>query len=109
MLQTTGWDLLRLLAPYVAGTSGSESLSLEVRTIAVRLLDAIARHANPRELYLMILQTMGCISWDIDLDNLDSAVEGTVLFAVLNKMLSIGKYLYHQRLIYVGYLLMVSQ
>ncbi|KAI8581729.1 hypothetical protein K450DRAFT_230892 [Umbelopsis ramanniana AG] len=89
MLQTTGWDLVRLLSPYVAGTSGSEELSLGIRSITLRIMDSIARHANPRELYLMILQTMSSISWDVDLDNLDSAVEGTVLFAVLNKMLSV--------------------
>ena len=91
MLQTTGWDLVRLLAPYVAGTSGSEEMSLVIRSVTLRIMDAIARHANPRELYLMLLQTMSSISWEVDMDNVDSAVEGTVLFAVLNKMLSVGK------------------
>lgn len=90
MLQTTGWDLVRLLAPYVAGTSGSEEMSLVIRSITLRLMDAIARHANPRELYLMLLQTMSSIRWEVDMDNVDSAVEGTVLFAAFNKMLSVG-------------------
>lgn len=91
MIQTTGWDLIRLLAPYVAGSSGSEAMSLQIRATALRILEAVANCANARELYLMILQTMNSISWDVDLEDLDSAVEGTVLFAVLNKMLSTGK------------------
>jgi hypothetical protein len=93
MIQTTGWDLIRLLAPYVAGSSGSEAMSLQIRATALRILEAVANFANARELYLMILQTMNSISWDVDLEDLDSAVEGTVLFAVLNKMLSTGKIL----------------
>lgn len=92
MIQTTGWDLVRLLAPYVAGSCGSEEKSIEVRAGALRLLDAVAQYSNARELYLMVLQTMNSINWDVDLEDLDSAVEGTVLFSVLNRMLATGRH-----------------
>ncbi|GAB5593639.1 hypothetical protein Unana1_08539 [Umbelopsis nana] len=91
MIQTTGWDLVRLLAPYVAGSCGSEEKSIEVRAGVLRLLDAVTQYSNARELYLMVLQTMNSINWDVDLEDLDSAVEGTVLFSVLNRMLATGR------------------
>lgn len=92
MIQSTGWDLVRLLSPYVSGSTDNMAISLQIRSITIKLLDTIANCSNPREVYLMTLQTVNDIRWDSDFEDPSTAMSNTILFTVLNKMLPISKY-----------------
>jgi CRISPR/Cas system-associated exonuclease Cas4 (RecB family) len=91
MIENTGWDLVRLLAPYLRCSTPSVDETLEIRTITVKLLDIIAKCSNPREVYLTILQTIKSLQFEGLSEGSDTAIGDIVLFIAMNNMLLISK------------------
>lgn len=91
MIQNTGWDLVRLLAPYLKCSTSSADDTLEIRAKAIELLEVIAKCSNPREVYLTTLQMIKSLQFEGLSEGSDSALGDTVIYIAMTKMLPISE------------------
>ncbi|KAL1922890.1 uncharacterized protein VTP21DRAFT_9266 [Calcarisporiella thermophila] len=71
MLEHSGWDIYGYLLPFLTYSSptGADQAP-DILTSTSTLLDTISMHGNPREVYLMILNHLGALDWNVDASHL---------------------------------------